>query len=265
MVTQLREVLFVHTLRGTRQLWEEPTLLHPGETFFNRSPPVMATGTGLERVAADPRNVGPDLARMFWCREMVFETASWWRCLLDRLGVIPATPDQSSPPPRTRHRIALAAEPDGDGVADAGGARAFLEREEAAWRAWLGLETESQTRERRHVEQWLECWSIPPEGGAPEPERARLLAEDLDAAVRPAFGFWLFPLEVFGPVDESGLLPLEYSVDDADDESVGWSVDRSVDWSAHWPELALVSLPPGPREARQKERSDLNDGSVLNN
>jgi len=65
-------------------------------------------------------------------------------------------------------------------------------------------------------------------------EHEKFRNEDLEKAVKPAFGFWLFPLEALGPLPKEGT-------------SVDWGIHfrakRMVDMSEHWPELALVSLP----------------------
>jgi hypothetical protein len=68
--------------------------------------------------------------------------------------------------------------------------------------------------------------------------------------VRPAFGFWLFPLELLGrPLEEASGLPPDGDV----------SARGEQDWSRHWPELALASLPAAPPEpeappARRRKR-----------
>jgi hypothetical protein len=55
--------------------------------------------------------------------------------------------------------------------------------------------------------------------------------EDMEKAVKPAFGFWLFLIEVFGPYNKNG-------------EPVNWEVRRLLkNLSSHYPELCLSALP----------------------
>ena len=54
--------------------------------------------------------------------------------------------------------------------------------------------------------------------------------EDLEKAVKPAFGFWMFPVDVFGKVPAS------------DDESENIFTKQIVNMSEHWPGLGLKSL-----------------------
>ena len=58
--------------------------------------------------------------------------------------------------------------------------------------------------------------------------------EDLGKAVRPAFGFWLFPVEALGPIDEKMLL---------EDEGSRSRGKAFLNMTEHWPELALSNLP----------------------
>ena len=271
-VAQLREVFFVHTQGVERQV-------RGGETFVNRSLPIMTTATGFERALrnnddnanngdsgnADPRAIGPDLAHLPASKSAACGAVRRWCTLLERWGVLPAADTERERPEgprgeRTAYRLVVAArEPDGPAeVGDAGAARRALEREDAAWRDWLGFETKAQRRRRRFDGRraaglagrwpWEETWRP---ARAPGRERERLRGEDLERAVRPAFGFWTFPLEALGPVEEASGLPPPDDHWPAEDEG------RPVDWSGHWPGLALASLPPGPPKPGRSRRRKL--------
>jgi len=58
--------------------------------------------------------------------------------------------------------------------------------------------------------------------------------EHLESLVNAAFGFWLFPLEAFGPLPEQGQSRTEHTRDRG---------DHVWDLSAYQPELALSNIP----------------------
>jgi hypothetical protein len=57
--------------------------------------------------------------------------------------------------------------------------------------------------------------------------------EDMEKAVKPAFGFWLFPVEAFGPFLKCGSSAL----------NTQWDRRTMTDLSSHHPELGLSILP----------------------
>jgi hypothetical protein len=63
----------------------------------------------------------------------------------------------------------------------------------------------------------------------------RAPVENLDNVTKPAFGFWLFPLEAFGPMTADGLSP-DYEA--KPDMKAG----KPKDLSPYWPKLALSDL-----------------------
>lgn len=56
--------------------------------------------------------------------------------------------------------------------------------------------------------------------------------EDLEKAVRPALGFWLFGIDAFGPLTKDGEI--------AGTVTNGYPIQNLSD---HWPALALTVLP----------------------
>ncbi|KAK4696812.1 hypothetical protein P7C71_g1171, partial [Lecanoromycetidae sp. Uapishka_2] len=103
-----------------------------------------------------------------------------------------------------------------------------------------------QISDRESAKQWLQqdedLWNglAPKEEGWPDlkwpvgAEHEDWKNEDLEKAVRPAFGFWLFPLEALGPLREEGV-----------PKNKGFRSRGKVilDMTDYWPELALTSLP----------------------
>ena len=57
--------------------------------------------------------------------------------------------------------------------------------------------------------------------------------EDLEKAVRPAFGFWLFPLESLGSLTEEGV---------SESEEFAHKSKQLRDMTGYWPELALSNV-----------------------
>lgn len=79
---------------------------------------------------------------------------------------------------------------------------------------------EDQLSDRTSAKTWLQKNDDQWNGRAPDDgflmgrevkwpvgaENEKYINEDLKKAVRPVFGFWLFPIEALGPIDEEGLL-----------------------------------------------------------
>jgi hypothetical protein len=107
-----------------------------------------------------------------------------------------------APNPQTEHKYLLALRPDTTrfGGCDRESAAEYLEWEDHAW---------------RH----------------PDAGEFMFGDEDLEKAVKPAFGFWLFDMAAFGPFTEEG--------DIAGPEARGYAI-RNL--TGHEPELALSIL-----------------------
>jgi hypothetical protein len=67
------------------------------------------------------------------------------------------------------------------------------------------------------------------------PLAQRASPEDLTKAVKPAFGFWLFLIEAFGPMTKDGMDP-DYQA------APNMNAHTPRDVTPYWPELVLSDL-----------------------
>ena len=220
-LTQLRQVWFVSTPLVGRQMVGPLSGFPISGAMFNRSFPILTTTAAFERLPRDPRRISQDLAHasgLGGLRDL----------LLDWLRLLRAW--QVSPPRDaiiSGYRFLLAFDP------KISGAKSGISDQEGA-ETWLQL-GEDQWHGRGPPDPWLKGTSLKYPVGAHD-EKYR--NEDLEKAVRPAFGFWLFPLEALArvDVDDDNLLLVK-----GEPARPGGEMFRDV--TAHWPELALSSLP----------------------
>lgn len=190
--SQLRQVFFVKVTGVGRQL-PRRTELPIERDVFNRSYPVMAQTATFERLRRDPRDIAPDLD---WTLMTTFDnhrTVQDWNQVLGTLGVCP--------PRHISYRLLLASEPRTPScrrIIDRESANTFLEEEDERW------------AEGSRVAQELDS-----------------LNDDLERTVRPAVGFWLFPLEALDALARDGK---------------PWHEFALLDLRKYWPELALLDL-----------------------
>jgi hypothetical protein len=255
VISNLREVFFVQTPNDSRAVSRDAVRDDPSRTGMNRSMPILAAVPSFVRTPADPRAIDGDLAHLRIRLLEAFAPVRRWRYLLGRWGVVNDAGERLAgvERPRTVYRLLVACDPGRRDVADTHTAGEVLEREDAMWLEWLGFETKAQRRERKFGSGRVggggrQRWEHEGDRGPPQAvgaERERLRAEDLKVAVRPAFGFWTFPLEVFGELEGTSGLPAVESLPDG-----GWFLD----WSMHWPELAVADLGPAPPHTRPTRR-----------
>ncbi|PYH93331.1 hypothetical protein BO71DRAFT_399805 [Aspergillus ellipticus CBS 707.79] len=227
-LTQLREVFFVEVARAGRQVVGPVSGPITSDTFFNRSFPIFSTSTtAFDRLPQDPRAISDDLKRVF---VGMFDPRSMfdlWGRLLRRWAV--------SPSHHVSYRFLLAFMPDGnlDMARDRASAERWLQTEDCIWKG-EPFPKEPITALGRSLRQQKPKRPA----GANHP---KYRDEDLENAVKPAFGFWLFPLEALGAVSPA----------DGDDDPragliqpEGYQLEhnRLLDVTGHWPELALVGL-----------------------
>lgn len=210
-LTQLREVWFVSTPRVGRQIVGVLSGLGTSETMFNRSLPIMTTSPTFERLLRDPRPIAQDLKALTGLADLR-DVAQLWLQLLRKWRASPYG---------IEYRFLLAFDPTlgGDQISARTSAKTWLRKEDDQWN---GRAPDDGFLKNKGV-KWLV--------GA-EDEKYR--NEDLKNAVRTAFGFWLFPVEALGPIDEKGLL---------EDEGSRSRRKTFLNMTEHWPELALSSLP----------------------
>ncbi|KAJ5713386.1 uncharacterized protein N7483_010567 [Penicillium malachiteum] len=178
-VVQLRELYFVSS-RCRRQNFEHTELDWP---TFNRSLPIRPPMPAFEIYTQDPRSIQADLGQLLLGenpRDMPFR----WREILHQLGVSPANID---------YHFMLASDPPNQfAITNRKNATEFVQHEDNEWTgAWrLGNSLRNGNWALRYMEytdRFFEC-----EIGALHEKN---LNEDLTKAVKPAFGFWLFPLK----------------------------------------------------------------------
>ena len=201
-LAQLEEVFFVSTIRVGRMITGILSAgdITPYHDFINRSFPIMALAPTFERVHQDPRPIAEDLTNVNPGVNYQALLDMWHRFLLDQWRV---------PTPKTKYSFLLAF--DGHsihGVSSRKSAKRFVEMEDQRWND-------------------TEPWS--PRGS---PEKVK--EEDLSKAVRPAFGFWLFPVDAGPPLYREALI---------EGEKFRFQGKHIYDMSVRWPELALSSLP----------------------
>ena len=222
-LTQLREVFFVSEQSAGRTIDKQSGFVVP-EPFFNRSLPLIGTAPTFERLRCDPRPISKDLQHVFvgWSNQRL--VLQLWQQLLKKFGVIPF---------QITYRYCLFFSPVGRRVYDHLSAEKYLQWEDDLWTGVLAekaLEKSQGSGEKQgnffswaFGGIWNEKETIPVSliGG----RSTKYKDEDLTMAVRPAIGFWLFPVEVL------------------DFEDFRQGPQHLFDMSGHPPELALSSLP----------------------
>lgn len=198
-IAQLEEVFFVYTTAHGRQVLGGLSDLAVHEVYLNRSLPILSATPAFERLKRDPRLVANDLTRLYICksRNAPMEMYTQWRRLIRPWSV---------PRSRTEYKALVAHIGHGQ-VSGRASAEAWLREEDDAWEA----------------------------EGVPFARSRKIPPEDMTNAVKPAFGFWLFPIEAFGPFTEDG------EPDYVRAPIVPGTLPRDV--TGYWPELALSILP----------------------
>ena len=120
-------------------------------------------------------------------------------------------------------------------MVDRESAMVWLRKEDERWRNPLGDEdAEEAWKTDEHnldgiVYRYMKKHRRWPAGGALFEDA---LKEDLGKAVRPAFGFWVFPVEALGPLDSGH----------PDGRGFAPRKSRMLDLREYWPELWLANL-----------------------
>ncbi len=210
-LTQLQKVWFVSTPVVGRQIVGPLSGFGTAGAMFNRAFPIVSALPTFERLPCDPRSISKDLENLsgLGSSRNVLE---YWLRLLKKWQI---------PPQKVSYQFFLAFDPrlQGGNISDQVSAKAWLQKQEDQWNGqgpgdgFLPKDVEAKWPVGAHDEKYRN--------------------EDLDNAVRPAFGFWLFPLEALGRIGKDGLL-------DPETRPRG---ELFRDMTGHWPELGLSSLP----------------------
>lgn len=207
-LVQLHEVCFVSITRVGRQIVGPLSGLPTSETMFSRSIQIMMMVPIFERLYRDPRPIAHDLKAltgMAGSRDVI----QLWLQLLKQWRIVPLG---------IEYRFLLVFDPTvaGDQISDGTSAKTWLQKDDQ----WDGRAPDDGFLMGREVK-----WPV----GA---ENEKYINEDLKKAVRPVFGFWLFPVEALGPIDEEGLLKYQLSRPRR---------TAFLNMTEYWPELALTS------------------------
>ncbi|KAI4186866.1 MAG: hypothetical protein L6R41_003192 [Letrouitia leprolyta] len=205
--TQLREVFFVEAPRFGRQVTGYQSGLLTGETWFNRSFPILAAVPAFDRLPRDPRPIHEDLTRVIVSGGSDPRyTFDRWLDNLAKWGVSPQG---------VQYRFLTAFDTTNLGgvSTDLTSARKYLQGEDDRWNGREPWQSDTRIRIGAKHEDWKD--------------------EDLTKAVQPAFGFWLFPIEALGAIRASA---------NQNGENTPSRDSRVKDMTGYWPELALSRL-----------------------
>lgn len=218
IVTNLREVIFYSTIRAGRQILGYHNGVFTPEIIYNRSFPIEAKVPTFDRLPRDPRAIGEHLKQVYIGLQDHRDQIHLWHQLLKNWGI-------TSPEIEYKWHIAFEP-PETEVIVDHKSANEFMQKEENLWN---GIEEPAEKPVFPSL--WKSGYKFPV--GA---ESARYKNEDLETAVKPAFGFWLFPIDVLEPVGKNRA-PEERHLGPNDPRPVLW------DFSETWPELWVASLP----------------------
>ncbi|KAI7767303.1 hypothetical protein LZL87_009705 [Fusarium oxysporum] len=184
------------------------------KTFFERSFPIHATPHSFDRIGPDPRTAENDLSHLH-VRDPKRLYDSWLQ-VLERIDVKPA---------EERYRLLLAFNPR-QTISNLRDAEDWLQREDSRWTAETGSRRSSYGSDI---------------GRVAASETPEFRDEDLSKSARPAFGFWLFPVDAFS--DENNSAEPQDRID-------------TFDVRKHRPELALLRLNGGETDRNVLEEGE---------
>ncbi|KAI9044326.1 2EXR domain-containing protein [Aspergillus affinis] len=194
-LAQLREVFFITRTRAGRHILGSISgipVADPRKCIFNRSFPIATATPVFERLQHDTRSISEDLKQTH-VGAGPMQMAYYWQSLLDRWSVSAS---------KIIYQFILAFEPSWSSrdILDCESASRWLQVEEDEWTGKWRLDDEIKNG----------CWAKRSPGiksefyyemvGALDGENKY---EDLEKAVKPVFGFWIFPLRLFGKIPSS--------------------------------------------------------------
>ena len=212
-LTKLQEVFFVSIEKAGRSIIGPLSGLPTSETLFDRGVPIMATPPTFERLLRDPRSISQDLEKVFTGTPDLRLMRQTWLRLLKNWGISTS---------RSEYRFLISFKPSlvGTQISDRSSATRWLQQEDDTWRNPVAHDPEV-------------AFGIKKFQGPTDTFREKVENEDLEKAVRPAFGFWLFPVDALGPLQEKGV---------AEKQGFTFVPKRMLDMTRSWPELGLLSL-----------------------
>jgi hypothetical protein len=195
IIANLREVFFLEETVGSRMVLGHLSDLDVDEVYFNRSLPILPPTSGFRRIGCDSRPIAHDLTRIVFSKHN--------RNPLETLSLWRhLCKHWGASCCQAEYRFVVAERELRD-VLDRACAERYVQREYGYWRD--------------------------------NPVARRVEPEDLTEAVKPSFGFWLFPMEAFGPMAKDGMVPDYQAAPDM-------KADTPKDVTPYWPELVLSDL-----------------------
>ncbi|KAI9150456.1 hypothetical protein HJFPF1_10222 [Paramyrothecium foliicola] len=189
---QLRQVFFIHLQSTGRHVFGFSSGAQSSEMHQNMAFPIMGMALNFDRLRPDPRPIERDLGKVFLDRDPREMVHAWRQLLHSWIGASPT---------KLEERILIAFSGTIPTIFTSEDAQEWFQREE---RAWI-------TQNSRH-------------GGFNE------LASYGSLTTQTAFGFWLFPINAFGPLPA----PRQRL----------WPVSQHYwDLTAFRPDLGVVELP----------------------
>lgn len=206
ILKNIHQVFFYSTVTfAGRQIFGQIKFaLLTNETKYNRSIPIQVQAPIFDRLVQDPRRaIGEDLKGMYVGNNDPQNGFRTWNAILEKWNLSLDI----------QYKWCIAYQPpEGDELFDRKSARKFMQKEDDLWNA---VSDPDSPTDWRFPDGELEIGAL----------TEKYKDEDLERAVRPAFGFWVFPMEVLGSLEEE----YEYVV--------------LRDLTSYWPELWLASLP----------------------
>ncbi|KAI0204780.1 hypothetical protein F4808DRAFT_456525 [Astrocystis sublimbata] len=205
----LRRVFLLHIERLGRTIPSTQRMHKPPGHSINRSYPLMAASSSFQCIPRDPRAVDLDLKLVYMGRPARKMLEMWQNALANwEVSAAPGNPGTTTPTD-IRHLVACQPMNSGYRARDRKSAQALLKAED-----------------QRHADNGYPDWYSSTDAWGPA-NTAGLRNEQLEeyTNVRPAFGFWLFPVEAV-----------------SSDESDWREEFNLVDFTHHWPQLCLWDL-----------------------
>jgi len=176
---QLHEV-FIEDTQILGRINAGDVLYLSAEYWFNRSVPMSTGIPPFDRFPVDPRPISRDLEKQYMDTRSCRDKLGMFQSLLSRFGVAPTLPDGST----TEFRLMV------------------------AHKAYLGGSDSHNISSKEEAEEWLERdyerwwvnrkWATGNQGRKFFEDEPHYVMES-----EPAFGFWLFPIEVVAMLNET--------------------------------------------------------------
>ena len=218
-LSQIQEIFLIESPAAGRQILGAMSGVALNEFILNRSMPIATSTPTFDRLHHDPRPIAGDLEHAY-IGEGPLRMLYTWQKLLKTWNVSPIGTEYQFILNFTLPFGVFETE-----IYDELSAKQWVQKEEDEWTGrWRIDDNVDGVWATRKLNDGHICRH--PIGAL----YGKYKDEDLEKAVKPAFGFWMFPVDVFGKVPSS------------DDECKKVFSKQIVDMSEHWPGLGLKCL-----------------------